>query len=199
MRVEIDKEAHDKLVKLLEFVGKKANRVLCRTVNATLMNCRTQTAKKIGEHVNLKAKVIKEHFWITRATLSALRSGIEISGMRIPLHQSGGANYGVKTVTEGGVVFQVRYDKGKETFRHAFMATMKSGHVGVFMKVEPGARKIRQVYGPSIPKALETGGRLDNILVFSKERILENARQQVNRILAMQDEEIITAEDLENL
>jgi hypothetical protein len=197
--MEIDQEAHDKLVKLLDFVGKKANRVLCRTVNATLMNCRTQTTKKIGAHINLKARVIKEHFWITRAKVSSLKSGIEISGKRIPLHRSTGANYGAKVAAEGGVSFQVRYDKGRETFKHGFIATMKSGHVGVFMRVNPGMRKIRQVYGPSIPKALETGGRLEDILVFSKDRILENARQQVNRILAMQDEEIITAEDLENL
>lgn len=198
MKIELDKEAHEKLVKLLDFVGKKANNVLCRTVNATLMNCKTQTSKKIGEHVNLKARVIKEHFWVTRATLSSLHSGIEVSGQRIPLHRSSGANYGAKQ-TEGGVTFQVRYDKGKETFRHAFIRTMRSGHIGVFMRKEPGGRAIREVYGPSIPKALETGGRLEDILVFSKERILENARQQVNRILTMRDEDPISAEDLENL
>ncbi|MES2685691.1 MAG: hypothetical protein V4706_02655 [Pseudomonadota bacterium] len=64
---------------------------------------------------------------------------------RIPLIE-----FSAKDTKKSGVRFKIRKAGGATTLRHAFIATMPSGHRGVFQRV-PGTRKIREVVGIDVP------------------------------------------------
>jgi hypothetical protein len=64
---------------------------------------------------------------------------------RIPLIE-----FSAKDTKKSGVRFKIRKAGGSAKLRHAFIATMPSGHTGVFQRV-PGTRKIREVVGIDVP------------------------------------------------
>lgn len=63
---------------------------------------------------------------------------------RIPLVQ-----FGAKDNKRTGVRFAVRKGGGRTLLRHAFIATMPSGHTGVYQR-DPKTRKIKEVFGIDI-------------------------------------------------
>jgi hypothetical protein len=64
---------------------------------------------------------------------------------RIPL-----IDFSARDTKKTGVKFKIRKGSGQAKLRHAFIATMKNGHKGVYMRV-PGTKKIREVFGIDVP------------------------------------------------
>jgi hypothetical protein len=144
---------------LKRYVGDQQKAVV-RALNKTADQARTAAAQEVrAAGYNIKASAIKKSFAIKRASSGNLVVVLKATGVRIPL-----INYGARQ-TKAGVSFRVK--NGRSTLKHAFIATMQSGHIGVFERIGKQHKKvmrsgkalrtglpIKELTGPSIPQSL---------------------------------------------
>lgn len=162
-----------------------ADKATVRSLNKVAAQVKTNAARGIkSAGYNLKVSDIKKALEIVRATPSKLSAKVVASGKPIPL-----INYGAKQ-TAKGVSVQVLY--GRKVISHAFIATMPSGHKGVFMKAGSGHKKvakngrvyysglpIKELYGPSIPDGLANSVVQESLNRLVREKFPDILRQQI--------------------
>lgn len=121
--------------------------------------------------------------------LATIAARVTVTGKRIPVMQFGAKAIGVtaRSTASGlttkykatsakfatawaqrnsgmGVQWQIRRDGGRKYDRHAFIAKLDSGHVGVFKRVGTKRLPIDEKFGPSIPRVAESNAALRNSL-----------------------------------
>jgi len=98
-------------------------------LNRTATTVRAAAVREIrAEYPGLKAGAIRDELKITRARRDQLEAIITLKGDRIPL-----IDFSARQ-TKKGVSVQIK--RGRKLIPHAFIATMKSGHKGVFVRVK---------------------------------------------------------------
>jgi hypothetical protein len=104
-----------------------------------------QATKHVAPLLGLKSRTVKESFSIAPARPSSLQAALIASGKPIPLME-----FRARDTRRTGV--NVRIARKTETYRHAFIATMKNtGYRGVFERRGRARGPIHQLYGPSVP------------------------------------------------
>jgi Prophage minor tail protein Z (GPZ) len=154
-------------LKKCDRVAEEYPQAVARAINKTAVSARAQAAREI-RNVGYRIKIaqIKKQLIIRRATRAELQAVIRASGRPIPL-----INYNARQNKQGVSVAVLR---GGTTIKHAFIATMPSGHRGVFLRkdyartmsrhekhgITHGAGQrgkhglpIFELFGPSIPAA----------------------------------------------
>jgi len=113
---------------MLDDVKNGSQQVISRAINKVATAARTQIVRRIVEEVNLKSAEVRDrNVSLTKANYSRLEAMIRISGRRIPLLRWGARQ------TAKGVSYAIRRG-GRQTAPGSFMATMPSGHRGVFVR-----------------------------------------------------------------
>lgn len=144
---------------LTRYIGDQQKAVI-RALNKTAEQARTAASQEVrSAGYNIKASAIKKSFSIKRASSGNLVVTLKATGRPIGL-----INYGARQ-TKSGVSVQVK--SGRKVLRHAFIATMPSGHKGVFERTGKQHKKvirngkilrtglpIKEMFGPSIPQSL---------------------------------------------
>lgn len=110
-----------------------------RALNRTITTVRAAAQREIRkEYTGLKARTVRDELKIVRATRALQQAKITVEGKRMPLIDFVSAAT-VKSRTKragknigGGV--RVKIKGTSKLVAHAFIATMKSGHVGVFVR-----------------------------------------------------------------
>ena len=158
---------------LKALANKKVRGVYASALKKTADETKSKTAKLITKRYNIKLKDVRKkisvrrHDWDLYSLLSKAKKGI-------PLIKFGSKKEGMsmkkfkaskKTITgltrnkkPLGIV-EVEIIKGqKKQFPHAFLAKMKSGHVGVFVRKgtfgrqgNPNLEKIKEVHSLDVP------------------------------------------------
>lgn len=112
----------------------------------------TVAKTNIAKEYNVKAAVVADRLNVKsssnglHATISAKPKRVGSSGKsRIPL-----IDFGATQSKKNGVKFKIRRNGSAARMRHAFIATMPSGHRGVYQRVR-GSRKIVEVMGIDVP------------------------------------------------
>ncbi|MEX8520057.1 MAG: phage tail protein [Leptothrix sp. (in: b-proteobacteria)] len=131
-------------------------------LNKMAAQVKTQASRAIRDAgYNLKASIIKKQLSMRRATASRLTASVIATGKTIPI-----IYYSARQTSRG--VVSVSVLNGRKVFKNAFIATMPSGHKGVFVRVGPKIpgneakpnrrhwkyQKIEEKFGPGIPDAL---------------------------------------------
>lgn len=136
-----------------------ARKAIERALNKTAVTARATTARQIRDAgYAIKIGAIKDSLSIRRATEAELVAVLKATGRPIPLFK-----YGARQ-TSSGVTVNVK--EGRKTIPHAFIATLASGHQGVFLRTDKSHKKvtrngktyysglpIKELFGPSIPSA----------------------------------------------
>ena len=136
-------------------VEDEAKKAIVRALNRTAKSVQVQAAREIREAgYNLKASRIKKALTVRQANANVLQAGIRAIGRPISLYE-----YGARSTSKG---VSVNVKEGRKLIKHAFIATMPTGHTGVFMR-KPGviqgkrgkmiqARALgHELFGPAIP------------------------------------------------
>jgi hypothetical protein len=116
-----------------------------RALNKVMKSAKVQEAKDIRSIYRMKAADVKETITVRKASWSKLRAGLVTTGKRIALYLFNAKQNrrGVAvTITKGG----------RKTITGAFIATMKSGHVGVFTRKGNKRNPIGEKYTISAPE-----------------------------------------------
>ncbi len=159
MYVSVKADISQALAKLDRVRDDVKEKAIVRALNKTATQVKTQAAREIRDAgYNLKVAEIKRAIAIVRASPSYIQAIVKAIGKPIGL-----INYAARQVAKG---VSVNVKDGRKLIPHAFIATMPSGHKGVFMRVGQGHKKlvrggkvvwhglpINELYGPSIPSA----------------------------------------------
>jgi hypothetical protein len=196
----VDRAELEALVHRFDAYPAIKRKAISSAVNRSLSAGRTLTGRRVREELNLKAKDVREQIALRAATEAAPYGSITISRKPVPL-----AKFGA-TQTKAGVHVVVRRRRGPEQLPHAFLATMKSGHTGVFVRTGPyvvpgkgryagriarrGPRKgqpilrqqIKEVFGPTVVGVIAgKPGLLEEIASHIGAVLLERMRSQISR------------------
>jgi hypothetical protein len=112
-------------------------RVAQGAISKTLTYLKTRTVHALADDARIKQKSLRRDIYIKRPTFQVLAGFIRFGGSkkgkaRVPIYEM------YARQTRKGVTFQGR--GGRQQIPHAFIATMKSGHVGVFKRTGPITR-----------------------------------------------------------
>lgn len=126
--IKIDQEDFRRLQSMLADITSMAPRVAMRAINKTATGTKTDTSAAIRAEITAKKSAVDETIKVTKATESNPTAYIASTGKPLPL-----IDYGARQ-TNKGVSVQVRKDRTRKVIPQAFIATMKSGHKGVFWR-----------------------------------------------------------------
>lgn len=115
---------------------------IVRSLNRAAVSTRTLMVRSVAADLGIKQKDVP--IAVRNASASRLEAQVIASGKRIPLIKFSARQ------TKRGVTARLKGGAGK--YPNAFIATMPTGHQGVYQR-RPGARRlpIYELFGPSIP------------------------------------------------
>jgi Prophage minor tail protein Z (GPZ) len=137
---------------LLKQYPKRVERATMRALNRALTSGHTELARLISKDMGLKVSVVKAALKSTPATPARLEVRLAASAKKLPLIKFGARQ------TRSGVSYNIGTGGGgRKALAHAFIATMPTGHSGVFTRIgkfgrrgNPKLEKIGEKFGPSI-------------------------------------------------
>lgn len=159
-----------------------------RALNKMADQVKTGAAREVrAAGYNLKISDIKKGLSIVRATPGQLTAKVVASGRPIPL-----IGYGARKSSKGVSVSVLH---GRKVISGAFIATMPSGHKGVFIRVGKQHKKvskgghavwsglpIKELFGPSLPDGLANVAVQQTLQRLIEQKFPEILRQQIKRI-----------------
>lgn len=140
---------------MLRDYPKKATRAMVRAMNRALTSGRALLVQRIAADSGLKSGVIRKAIAVREATAQSLEARIGVGLKRIPLIEFNARGPEPSRGRGRGVSYRLTGGKGR--IANAFIATMRSGHRGVFVRSGKFGRrgnnkleKIRELFGPSL-------------------------------------------------
>lgn len=150
MSVSVQIKADTKEVKrMLKNLKGGANKVLVRSLNRTLTSVNSTAAKSISKDLRVTQKVVKKGLKVYKANYRFKRASVNASGYRIPI-----IDLGAKKLKKGTITYKGRFGGRVKAPTGSFLATMSSGHRGVFKRSGKTRLPIDELHGASIPYVL---------------------------------------------
>lgn len=152
---------------------------------------RTQAARMLRTEYNIPYSELTRNLWVdfyttstgAQAVITGRGRGLALAKFAakqegVAVSKKAGFRYTRRSKTEGAgrrggkVTVEVRSGDRKEVLSQppAFMAMMKSGHIGVFQRVGQARYPIRQLFGPGVAAMLGSGTRVQSLTDFVNEK-----------------------------
>jgi len=145
-----DQRQIEDLQRTLGAYPRKYQKVVSRAINKIAVSARQQISVRVRQELAVKATELKQrNIKLRKASYTKLAAFILISGSRIPL-----SRFGAKQ-TQAGTSYKISPSDGRKTAKGAFLATMPSGHRGVFKR--KGTKRLplsQELRGPSVPQVV---------------------------------------------
>lgn len=127
---------------------------VARGINRTANSEKTAMSRDISKDMGLKVGVVKDALTVRTATAGNLTALVTVTGGRIPLIDFSARGPNPSRGRGRGVTARLP-PPGAGRYPSAFLATMRSGHVGVFQRTGKGRLPIYELHGPSIVHVFE--------------------------------------------
>lgn len=134
-------------------------RAAVAALNRTAATVQGRAVREIAKDIGAKQKVVREAVGIRKASQSKPEAEVVARGKRIPIYDL------TARQTQKGATY--RSGAGRRLIPSAFIARMRSGHLGVFKRESKKRLPIVELFGPSIP------------LVFTRRKIQEALKQVI--------------------
>lgn len=183
----------EELTRRLLELGEDAPKAAARAVNRTLSSLKTLASRGIAADLGLTRKFVDRSLRTQRATVAREIGTLSVGGYRderdrltpsgrIPLVAFGARGPEPSRGRGPGVRYRLPGGRGLAT--HAFLATMRSGHRGIFRrKGEAGRLPIGELYGPS-PTRVFKNKILQDALVNAEATLAKNLDHEIGWILS---------------
>jgi len=166
--------------------AKKVVRATTRALNRSAASGRTEASKQIRQQYEIKKMDLDKHLTVEKANYSKLTAALTaVSSFlkaRIPLIQFKVKQSGTKIVRQKGrsislkkgakawaapVQVQIKKGSGWKTITGAFVAKMKSGHIGVFQRRGTARTPIKELSTVDVP------------LMFSNKDVMNKTKSRI--------------------
>lgn len=167
-------------------IDEKIKNAVAEAINISAEEGRKKAILKVQETYEVKAeanniKVRGREYAVrlSKARPSTLTAYFSVKGRPIPL-----IRFKVNPTEPKNqkVVVSVKKSGGK-TIDGAFIARVKSGHVGVFKRVGERSLPIKQLYGPSVPQMFGSESIVKYMETETQKVLNDNVILEVNRVL----------------
>jgi hypothetical protein len=156
-----------------------------RALNKTGTPVQKEALRILSKDIGIAQKDVRKNLKMMRARRNNLNVLIEASGRRIPLiafdaRQIGARRKGQRRRSRGrGGVTYKKQGGARGFIPGAFIATMRSGHVGVFKRTGKARLPIKEKFGPSIPHVFVKQGVNEAMLRVAKDRWPKNFEHEI--------------------
>lgn len=147
-----------------------------RAINKAITKTRTEARRDVAKQMNIPQKRIKDSFSLKKASPTQLIATLFGRGNPIKLIYFNGTRQfkkGVKSAAYGV----------KRLYEGTFIATVGAGHKGVFRRKGDDRLPIKELYGPSVPKAMSEQTIQDKMDKVAKPTFLKEFKRQLDRVL----------------
>ena len=178
--IEIDDRDLDRAAKLLEAFPGAIDKVSKKAVRAAVKGVKREAIDKITERYTIQKNrvggTMRVGYWGAGAVFSSRGQVNDLSYFK---HNPRSV---LKHRPQKGKYLYSQVVKGQGgTIAHAFLARMRSGHVGVFQRAGHGASNaslpIEKMAGPSVPQMLGT----PNIQSYMERRLAERLGEALDK------------------
>ena len=188
--VKVTSNIQQLVYELMAASDEMRNKTVASALNKTAAQVKVQAARAVRDAgYNLKVSTIKKAIRLRNANAGNLRAVVYAQGRPIPMIE-----YGARKTSKGVTVNVLN---GRKIIAGAFIATMPSGHKGVFVRELGGKHRkvtsghkaswhqlpIRELYGPGVPDGMANKAVQEAIQLFIAERF-PRILQQENKWLS---------------
>lgn len=154
----------------------ETDKVLARALNDTARRMRSQITKLVAKATGMKQKTIRGRVWASKANRKKL------------FVQVLGGKYGWPIYEEGAVVQMetgIKIGRGRKAqeYPHAFIATMRSGHTGIFVRKGRRRVPVQEVRSDSVTSVIRALGKEQAILADAQVTLVKRVDAQMQRML----------------
>lgn len=156
---------------------------IIRSLNRAVDAGKTEAVRVTRDELALKAASVREAIRIRKGSTSLLSAAIIIDPKPVPL-----IDYSARQ-TQKGVTVRVKKSGGRGLVRGAFIATMRSGHTGVFSRtsktgVVSKRLPIRELFSTSVRQFFKRASAVKRVTTRAAEAFTSTALNQVKQALA---------------
>lgn len=182
MNVTVKLDATDVRKRLEHLSEAVSNRAIVRSLNRAVAASNTEAGRVVREELNLKLADVKDVISVRKASSQGLTASLVISPKPAPL-----IDFAARQ-TAKGVTVKVKRQGGRVLVRNAFIAKMKSGHVGVFTRglLGGGYSKrlpIRELFSTSVRQLFKRASAVKRVTVRAAEAFNAAAVNQIKQAL----------------
>lgn len=162
--IRIKVRGADRVQRHLRNTQKEIARATVRALNRTGTEIRTRAVRMLQARTGYQQKLIRTKFTIIRANAATLTARVSVRSKAIPLIKLPARQ------TPAGVV--VNAGSRRIHLPSAFIATMPTGHRGIYQRKKRRRLPIREMYGPNLAREFEA--------IYSELRTITNDLFQKN-------------------
>ena len=159
----------------LEDLGARAPLIMARALNRAAVSGQTAMTKAISADTGIASKNVKREIRIDKASRSKPVVALTIAGRRIPLIAFQARGPEPSRGKGRGVSYRLPGGRGR--IGNAFIATMPSGHRGVFRRKARKRLAIMELRGPSLPHVFEK--KFDVFRATAQESLVNNLASEI--------------------
>lgn len=165
-----------------------ADKAIARAINKAAEKARTEGIKAICGEYAIKPSDVRKTIHIVRARPGNLSAQIISTGGPIPLIKfhvtpRKPPAKGTKVKDREVVIAGVKFGNAV-SMPHSFIATMESGHTGVFSRKGTGRNSIEERYSPAVPQMLGNKAVLEIIEEQALKRLDKELRHQISYLFS---------------
>lgn len=181
--IEISAEAVERVEKLLAGVPKGAERALSNALNRGLSKVKTGATKRVKEVYTVQTGALSAatKIRVQNASTGNLVGQVSFSGVKIALYKF---SVTPKVPGTGSRVFATVKRGEGGTFEEAFIATMQSGHTGVFEREGPKRFPIEEKMGLSAAQMVGNEKVIEAVEKEAQETVNERIEHEIERLLS---------------
>ena len=185
--IEVDARGIEQAQELLKDIPGATKKAVSTALRKSLRNAKKEAVKKVRERYT-----IRKAGYVSRTIKMKVENMTGILSSKGPVNDLSYFKTNPKTVPKRrppkGKYLYSQVVKGQGgTIAHAFLARMKSGHVGVFQRAGHGARNaslpISKLAGPSTPQMLGSPSVTEFIAKKMLERMDKNLEHEIDAFL----------------
>lgn len=180
--IELTAEQIDRAERLLERIPGAAPKAMARAINRATESARTEAARKVRALYYITQKDVTSTIKIYKASPSDLSAMVLSRGNLIALTKFRVTPKKPQPKRRREIIVRVKRGGGG-VVKKAFVARMKSGHIGVFKRAGERRYPIDQMYGPSIPEMLGNSSVTGWVEEKARERLDQRLDHEINRLL----------------
>lgn len=180
--IEITSETIERTQTLLAGIPKGAERAFSNAINRGLSYTKTQAFKQVKEVYAVKQSALNSatKTSVQKASTGNLAGYVSFSGVKIPLFKFQATP---KAPSRGKKVRAAVEKGGGTTFEHAFIAQMKSGHMGIFERITSKRLPVEEIMGLSAAQMVQREVIMDQLTEEAQKKVDERLQHEIERIL----------------
>ncbi|WP_319403150.1 phage tail protein [uncultured Anaeromusa sp.] len=180
--IELGNGQLDKIQTMIKRFPRAIPRAAASAINRSAETARTEAVRGVRNEYVIQSKRIRETISIEKASSSNLSAFVRSKGRPRALTYFKVNPKNIPKRKQRRLKAQVKHSSGGGMIKGAFLARMKSGHLGVFNRLGKDRFPIVQRYGPSVPQMLENENVQNHVEARSAEMLEKRMEHELSRM-----------------